>query len=80
MIPNITGVLYWAGSTGVYRDSGYDNGVVYKGNIRTSGIRGTDVEAYDANFDASRSSGVYNNNTTCVRPAGVGANFCIKYI
>lgn len=91
MVPNITGgdSIAWSGRYAGFLNNGaaqtgcfmspdtvasppyyfaYPNAQQISGN-HPCGIK----------LDASRSSGVYNNTTTSVRPAGVGTNFCIKY-
>ena len=78
MVPNITGSFgvytagnFWAPVEGCFDTyQSTQNGESYAYSGRSPFYT----------FDASRSSAVYNNTTTYVRPAGIGTNFCIKYI
>lgn len=76
--PNITGSLSfvpgwtWLAASGAFQNysSGYSN---------RAGDGGTAIYVQNPTFDASRSSSVYQNGLTEVRPSNIAINYIIKY-
>lgn len=87
MVPNITGYVELTGqsntttprfnATDVSGSALYNNESITAGKYHTDSGSGAGYNKI--RIDASRANGVYNDNATYVRPAGVGTNFCIKY-
>lgn len=79
-LPNITGRAYTNNNQGIFLNSAFSGsfygdtfGGTFSASVSSSGF------AKGFNFDASRSSSVYQTGQTQVVPAAVCINFYIKY-
>ena len=78
--PNITGNFHTVDKSNVRRYEYPLSGAFYETKITGSVYKGgAGHEGIWAGFDASRSSSVYQNGITEVRPVNIAVNFIIKY-
>ena len=79
-LPNITGRAYTNDNQGIFFNSAFSSSFYGDtlGGTFNAGIAGANM-AKGFNFDASRSSSVYQNGQTQVVPAAVCIKFYIKY-
>ena len=79
-LPNITGRAYTNDNQGIFLNSAF-SGSFYGDTLGGTFNTGTSSSGFAKgfNFDASRSSSVYQNGQTQVVPAAVCIKFYIKY-